>query len=61
MDTLITLTYLHAAYAYSPLCRPSSAQGDNYYNMKIVHIGTTTKKKKNLTREKLNYNLWWPK
>ena len=29
--------------------------------MKIVHIGTTTKKEKNLTREKkLNYNLWWP-
>ena len=23
-----------------------------YYNMKIVHIGTTTKRKKNLTREK---------
>jgi len=23
-----------------------------YYNMKIVHIGTTTKKGKNLTREK---------
>jgi len=40
--------------------------------MKIVHIGTTTKKgkkrKEKLTREKLkrqlqklNYNLWWPK